>query len=230
MSTLFDAHCHLQDLASDEVAAALARARAAGVTRMACCATREEDWGAVLDLAATHPEVVPLLGLHPWYVASAQPGWAERLEGLLVRSRAGLGECGLDFARRPVDRERQMAALRLQLRLAERLQRPIVLHCVRAWGALSLVLREEGVPQAGAMVHAFGGSAETARELQREGLYLSFKGRAEAWTAVREDRLLLESDGPEPAAVAALLAGAEPSDLARRSQNNAARFFERILG
>lgn len=224
MTDLFDAHCHLQDLPAGEVGAALARARAAGVTRMACCATGEEDWEAVLALAAAHSEIVPFLGLHPWKVSAARPGWEARLEALLARHAAGLGECGLDFARRPVDRGAQLAALRVQLRLAGRLERPVALHCVRAWGALALALREEGVPPSGAMVHAFGGSPETARELQGRGLLLSFRDAHPALPAVRGDCLLLESDGPEPARTAALAAelGAERAAQARRT---AERFF-----
>lgn len=227
MPTLFDAHCHLQHLPPGEVGAALARARRAGVTRVACCATGEDDWEAVLALARTHPEVVPCLGLHPWKVAAARPGWQDRLEERLAEHPAGLGECGLDFARRPVDREAQIEALRIQLRIAARLHRPVVLHGVRCWGALALVLREEGVPPEGAMLHAFGGSLDTARELQNLGLYLSFQAPHPAQTVLREDRLLLESDGPDPAQVAALVDG--NPDLAQLSRRNAERFFGGIL-
>ena len=228
---LFDAHCHLQTLPPGEAASALGRAREAGVTRVACCATGEEDWEAVLALARAHREVVPLLGVHPWKAAEARPGWEERLEALLLDHRAGVGECGLDFARRGVDRERQLDALRRQLRMAARLHRPVVLHCVRAWGALTGVLQQEGVPPAGAMLHAFNGSLETARALQALGLYLSFRTPGPGLAAVRSDRLLLESDGPEPAQVAALWAeassaGTEAADLSPR---NAERLFGGLL-
>ena len=235
MPACFDAHCHLQDLPPGGVEAALDRARASGVTRMACCATGEADWATVLALAAAHPEVVPLLGLHPWNVADARPGWEERLEALLAGHRAGVGECGLDFARRTLPREVQVHALRLQLRLAVRLGRPLALHCVRAWGALKALFAEEGVPPAGVLVHAYGGSAETARELQDLGLWLSFAAPGPALTAVREDRLLLETDGAEPAGLPALAAAAAPFlnrtavDLAGLTRRNGERFFKEIL-
>lgn len=235
MPACFDAHCHLQDLTPGGVEGALDRARAAGVRRLACCATGESDWEAVLAIAADHPEVVPLLGLHPWKVAEARPGWEDRLEALLAGHRAGVGECGLDFARRPVLREAQVQALRLQLRLALRLGRPLALHCVRAWGTLKALLAEEGVPPAGALVHAFGGSVETARELQDLGLWLSFAAPGRALPAVREDRFLLESDGTEPAGLPALAALAAPlrdrsaAELAELTHRNGERFFKEIL-
>jgi len=231
----FDAHCHLQDLPPGEVEAALDRAREAGVTRFACCATGEADWEAVLALAATHPQVVPMLGVHPWKVGGTLPGWEARLGDLLRSHRAGVGECGLDFARSPFDREAQERTLRLQLRLAATHHRPVALHCVRAWGALKALLAEEGIPPGGAMVHAFGGSPETARELQDLGLWLSFAAPGPALAAVRDDRLLLESDAPEPATLPALVASAAALrnctavDLAGLTRRNGERFFKEIL-
>ncbi|HEX9009494.1 MAG TPA: TatD family hydrolase [Holophagaceae bacterium] len=235
MPACFDAHCHLQDLPPGEVETALDLARASGVTGLACCATGEADWETVLAISAAHREVVPLLGLHPWKVADAVPGWEARLESLLVGHHAAVGECGLDFARRPVDREAQILALRHQLRLAIRHHRPVALHCVRAWGALKTLLGEEGVPPAGTLVHAYGGSPETARELQDLGLWLSFSAPEEALTAVRDDRLLLESDAAGPATLPTLVAAAaalreQPvEELAELTRRNGERFFEEIL-
>lgn len=202
----FDAHSHLQDpRVGPEVAGLLDRAAAAGVAHVVCCGTGPGDWEAVLALAAVHPQVVPMLGLHPWWVEGAAPGWERRLRTLLEGHRAGVGECGLDFGRGG-DRERQLEALKGQLRMARALDRPVALHCVQAWGALLEVLGAEGLPQAGALVHGFGGSAETARALQRLGVRISFggpgarpgtgKGGA-AVRAVSLDHLLVESDTPD---------------------------------
>ncbi len=235
MPACFDAHCHLQDLPPGEVAAILDQARAAGVVRLACCATAEADWEPVLALAAAHREVVPLLGLHPWKVAGARPGWEGRLEALLTGHRAGVGECGLDFARRPVDRGAQIQAFRLQLNLAIRLRRPVALHCVRAWGPLLEALDSEGVPPAGALVHAFNGSPETARELQTRGVFLSFAASHPRLAAVRSDLLLLESDAAGPTALPALLAeaaamrGCPVGELAVLTHRNAECCFKEIL-
>ncbi len=170
----FDAHAHLQDPRIADPGALLARAWAAGVTDIVCCGTEEGDWEAVLALAKAHAGLRPMLGLHPWRVTGASPAWRATLEGLLRASAAGVGECGLDFAMRGADRTAQAAALRFQLGLAQDLGRPVALHCVRAWGPLTELLREVGVPRAGALVHGFGGSADTARELQALGVHLSF--------------------------------------------------------
>lgn len=204
---LTDTHCHLQDprLAGD-LDAVLGRARAAGVARFVCCGTREADWNAVLALREAHEGVIPMLGLHPWFVGEAAPGWTDRLEALLAATGAGVGECGLDFALESFDRELQVVALRCHLRLARALDRPLTLHVRRAWEALIQVVREEGLPEAGAAIHAYSGSAETARELQSLGFHLGFgcglarpdAHRArKAVRAVARDRLLLETDSPD---------------------------------
>ena len=247
----FDAHGHLQDSrVGPEVASVLKRASVAGVEGVACCGTGPEDWDAVLALAERHPEVVPLLGLHPWRVAEAPPDWRSSLNARLSASGAGLGECGLDFAQ-PGDRAAQLEAFRFQVRLARELNRPLALHCVKAWGPFLEVLRAEGLPSAGAMVHAYSGSAEVARELQALGLFLSFAGNVdrpgarkviEAARAVRPDRLLVESDTPDqgpgggpsepaqvPAVVAALarIRGESVEALAEATRANARALFGR---
>lgn len=202
-----DVHCHLQDprLARD-LAGVLARAEQAGVKAMVVCGTSESDWERVLDLDRSYPCVVPMLGLHPWHVPTVRTGWEGRLENLLRDSGAGLGECGLDFAVEDCDRDAQVAALRVQLRLARTLEVPLAVHCRKAWESLGRLVREEGLPAAGALLHAFGGSAETAREMQELGFSLAFgcsiaapqnRRAAQVLPAVRPERLLLETDSPD---------------------------------
>jgi TatD DNase family protein len=207
------------------------------------CGTCEADWEAILAHAASHGQVIPMLGLHPWFVAEASAAWASRLEALLRSHRAGVGECGLDFARKDTHRVEQNAAFRVQLRLAHALHRPVAMHAVRAWGPLLDLLREEGVPTAGAMVHAYTGSAETARALQYMGVFLSFSGELlkedrpklkEALRAVASTHLLLETDGTADLAlvmaVAADLRGVSVQDLTTRTWENGQRCFRELLG
>jgi len=230
-----------------QVPGLLARARAAGVTHLVCCATREADWDAVLDLAREHACILPMLGLHPWHAGAAAPGWCARLEARARTVRCGIGECGLDFAPGRPARALQEAAFGAQVRLAIALDRPLSIHCVRAWGRLAALLGDSGIPAAGAAVHAFSGSAEVARELQAMGLDLGFgpalirpgSRTARALAALDPAHLLFETDAPgagerEPAQVAevgrnvARLRGAGP-ELAAQVQANARRLFQGLL-
>jgi TatD DNase family protein len=183
-----------------------------------------------------------MLGLHPWQVPEASGEWLSRLEALLVAHRAGVGECGLDFARKETDRVDQEVAFRAQLRLARGLHRPVAMHVVRAWGPVVDLLREEGVPPAGAMVHAFAGSPETARMLQSIGVFLSFSGdlldpaRAklrESLLAVDASHLLLETDGTADLRsvieMAASLRSVAVWELEARIWENGQRCFKELL-
>ena len=184
-----------------------------------------------------------MLGLHPWHSGAAEPGWTARLEQLLRTTRSGLGECGLDHAREAPCREVQRSAFRAQLRLARDLHRPVAIHAVRCWADLLAALGETGPLPAGALVHDFSGSPETARSLQGLGLFISFSGRilhptgARARTALSQANgtlLLLESDGAthlsEVLAGAAALRGEPPEDLARRTWENGRRCFKELIG
>lgn len=247
----FDTHCHLQDprLAPD-LTGVLTRARAAGVTRLVCCATREQDWAAVLELRR-RPGIGIMLGLHPWHVAAAVPGWLDRLEAQLLAQAAGVGECGLDFRPDHPDPALQERALIAQLRLAIRLDRPVSLHCVRAWGPLRACLERTGIPAAGAVLHAYSGSVELARAFTSLGLHLGFGGaiadpaarRARAaLAAVAAERILFETDAPdlappgwagpnEPASLAWVVAAAQAirgDAVAVQAEANAQRLFGRI--
>lgn len=236
-----DTHCHLK---SEGFEAMLDRGREAGVAAFVVCGTEPNDWDRLLQAASRHRDLVPMLGLHPWYVARAGTYWLERLEKALLASGAGVGECGLDFLEED-DHAAQEEALRAQLRLAKALDRPLSLHCRRAWERLAQLVREEGLPQAGAVLHAFSGSAETAKEMQSLGFHLGFGGAllnpanhraAKAVVAVAEDRWLVESDahdtgGLEPAELfrvverAAKLRGDDPTRLAQAAHRNACALF-----
>jgi TatD DNase family protein len=215
---LLDSHCHLDDPRfADDVGAVLERARAAAVQGFVVAGYGPERWPAQAALAVAHPDVVVTFGLHPWLVAGDAPDtplapWLEKLAraldgGLGVRPVA-LGELGLDRGPRVEAGalERQREALRAQLAMARERDLPVVLHVVRAHGQVLEVLRSDGLPDAGGMVHGFTGAPEVAAEYVALGLFVSFGGavtrpRAKkarrAAAEVPAERLLLETDSPD---------------------------------
>ena len=250
----YDAHNHLQDerLAGDP-AGVVARARAAGVARMAVNGTSPSDWAEVERLAGRFPEVTPCYGLHPWYVDARGEGWLENLASRLGDPRSAVGEIGLDCVLESRDDAAMEQAFRAQLALSRDLRRPVTIHCRRAWGRLMDVLREAGPHPAGMIVHSYGGGPEQVAPLAALNAYFSFsgsvthpnnkRGRAAA-TLVPADRLLIETDAPdippegwpagaphEPASLVriaetvAALRGMSVVDLAALTFGNAQRLF-----
>jgi TatD DNase family protein len=229
----FDSHCHLQDEFdeptegpvephADRLAAAIARASEAGVTRMVCVGTGRDSSAEAVSLARSlrrpggpaTAEGVALwatVGLHPHDAVDGVDG----LDGLLAaelsadvdpaeRVVVAIGECGLDYhydhSPRPVQRE----AFALQVELAHRHGLALVIHTREAWDDTFDVLRGQGVPER-TIVHCFTGGPEEARRCLDLGTSLSFSGVVTFKNAseVRDaaalcplDRLLVETDSP----------------------------------
>lgn len=197
----FDAHNHLQDFASEgELESALAAASAAGVEGMLCCGTGPEDWGRVLELAGRYPQITPCFGLHPWY--EPEDGWRQKLEEFVRRTPCCVGEIGLDGARDNKDQEKNFL---LQLEIAGRFDKPAVIHCVRSWGRMLELLKAARLRSF--MLHGYGGAPELVKDFAALGGYFSFGGEIadpareklrEALAAAPVDRLLFETEAPEP--------------------------------
>lgn len=202
-----DAHNHLQDPRLGDSAPVIAAMRAAGVARCVVNATREGDWLAVEKLALAHPDfAIPAFGIHPWQAHTAEDGWQERLIGMLARHpQSSIGECGLDQWVSSPPMEMQRPVFRDQLRIARELDRPLTIHCLKAWGALFEAFAE-APPPSRFLMHSFGGSIETARRLVPLGAYFSFSGHflherksaaLEMFRQLPRDRILLETDAPD---------------------------------
>jgi TatD DNase family protein len=206
---LVDGHVHLQDPYFDgRLERVVAEARGAGVRWLVCNGSRPSDWGTVADLAARHPGVVlPSFGLHPWYAAEGGAGWEEDLAGYLDRFPSAVGEIGLDRVHGPGDRLLQEEVFRRQLRLAAARRLPATIHCVRSFGRLREML-DEGPRPPRFLLHAYGGPLELVGPLAERGAWFSFGGSVllpsrersrRALRGVPPDRLLLETDAPDPA-------------------------------
>ena len=187
---LFDAHCHLLPPEAFE------RAAAAGVERMACCGTSSNDWNKVFQLSAEYPQVIPMIGIHPWFVgcragAVTPPGsevtdlgynWEQDFQtlGKLLRENpgAGIGETGLDFSSFA---KASAAAEAMADKTADRQER----FTNRAEQEASFIAhldlaRELNRPVAVHCVHAWGRLIEILREHPAPRVLLhAFSGAAE---------------------------------------------------
>jgi TatD DNase family protein len=243
-----DSHCHLQLAGGGEH---VARAEAAGVEWMVCVGTDLPTSQEALELAAAHPNVHAVAGLHPHEASKLDDEWTE-LETLARGDDCiAIGEAGFDLYYEHSPRAEQDTAFRRQIRLANEVGKPLVVHSRDAWDDTFRVLDDEGVP-ARTIFHCFtGGPAEAERAIER-GCYLSFSGivsfknaddlRAAA-RLVPPDRLLVETDSPfltpephrgkpnEPAFVGLVGAAlarardAEVGEIAALTRANAAQVF-----
>ncbi len=238
---LIDTHCHLDVSAFDpDRDRVLARARAAGVVAIVVPAIHREGWPWLLDLCASAPNLHPALGLHPVYLERHRDVDLAALERAVADRRPlAIGEIGLDFFLRELDRERQRALFEAQLEIARAADLPVLLHVRKAHAQVLDTLGRIRV--CGGIAHAFSGGLEEARRYLDLGFRLGFGGMLtfERSNKLRRlaaelpvEAIVLETDAPDltvaahrgernspeylPDVVAALaeVRGADPEELA----------------
>ena len=253
---LTDSHCHLDDERFardlDEV---LKRAWDEGVRRIIAVNTLEGIEGAqrVLELADRYDWIHPVVGLHPHEAKMGSDDLLGQLEELARRPKVvAVGEMGLDFHYDHSPREKQRQVFRDQLRMARRVEKPVVIHSREADGETLAILDEENAWELGGVVHCFSGGPDMAQEVLAKGFYISFTGvitfpKAQGLRSILASlptgRVLLETDAPylapvprrgrrnEPAYVKhtaaeyARIRKLTHEDVARITSLNAARLF-----
>ena len=208
MISLFDAHGHYHDARlRAHRAEFLPQLVSIGLGGAVVNGTRESDWPAVTEFCSAHPGMIPSFGLHPWFVRERSSGWREALvRALREHPPAVVGEVGLDRWVEGHDLEDQKVVLAEELVIANELDRPVTIHCLRAWGALQEMLRLGPAPSRGFLLHAYGGPLELVAEFAKAGAYFSFspyflherKGeQRRVFAEIPMDRLLVETDAPD---------------------------------
>lgn len=209
---IFDTHAHyMKSDYGEELDGLLKSMPGRGVERILAIGVNISSSGEEIALAEKYPFVYAAAGIHPEYAAEVIEngnGWESELERLLAHKKVvALGEIGLDYHYPEPPHDIQQRIFRRQLEIANKRNMPVIIHSREASGDTLENLKEykpKGV------LHCFSGSAETAREVVKLGMYigftgvLTFKNSKKAWAAceaVPIDRLLLETDCPYMAPV-----------------------------
>lgn len=174
--TLADSHCHLSMV--EDAAAALERARAAGVTRFLVPGTTLADSEAAVELAGKHEGVLAAVGIHPHEAKDFDPARdGAALEELAKRPGvAAIGEVGLDFHYDHSPRARQIVVLEWMLDLAKRLGLPAILHNRQSGEEMMALLRRAGPRERPGVFHSFTESADYGGKALDAGYLVSFSG------------------------------------------------------
>jgi TatD DNase family protein len=113
------------------------------------------------------------VGWHPWYLKKENDDAYLKIvsNGGLRPEILAIGECGLDQLSE-VSFEYQTEVFKQQALIAERVQKPLLLHCVRSANEI-IKLKKEIKPKMPWVIHGYNSNIVTGRELIRHGLYLS---------------------------------------------------------
>lgn len=206
---IFDTHAHYykNDFGEElsELLADLPNKNVDRVLAVGCDLPSSEE---EIALSSRYDYIYAAVGIHPEYAAEVPENWETELERLLKRDKVvALGEIGLDYHYPEPSKDVQRDVFVRQLEIAKRLDMPVIIHSRDASGDTFDILREY---KPRGVLHCFSGSAETAREVVKLGMYIGFTGvltfknskKAQAaCEAVPIDRLLLETDCPYMAPV-----------------------------
>lgn len=178
------------------------------------------------------------VGMHPWWTERpASPIEKRELSHLLTHENClAMGEMGLDNLKGPVITT-QMDILRSQLGIAQKLHKPVVIHCVRAFDQLLKIKKEfPGIPNWA--IHGYGRHAILAKQLIDQGFYLSLMPSL-PWQKLQQlleslphDRLFFETDSmcnvtiEEIYLMISKIATVEIPHLCRQMNSNAQDFFD----
>lgn len=119
------------------------------------------------------PSACYSVGIHPWRVGVQSRAHLSAMAPLLQSGEVvAVGEIGLDKVC-DADFNLQQQIFSLQLRMAACVQKPVVVHCVKAWDELLEMLSSvENLPPV--IIHGFRGKPQLAEQLWRHGCFLSF--------------------------------------------------------
>jgi TatD DNase family protein len=250
--TYVDTHCHLDHHGTLSVAEQVDRARAAEVHTMITVGTDVASSEQAVATAARFDGVHAAVGIHPNDADTATPDALAAIEALAAAPEVvAIGETGLDRYRDHTTPEQQEPAFRVQIALAARTGKTLVVHCRDAWPECLAVLAD-AEPPARVVMHCFSGDLEVVRRCAEAGWYLSFAGNVTfrnagdlraAAAAAPAELLLTETDSPYltpdpfrgrpndpshiPYTLRALAAGRgeDPAALAAQVLGNARRAF-----
>lgn len=203
---LIDCHSHIHvknfDADREEV---IRRATSAGVLKMIEVGFDSEGIFKAVALANKYEFIYAVIGIHPHLASEWDEVVAGKIEKLAKHEEkvVAFGEMGLDYFKNIQPRELQQTVFREQLKLAKKLDMPVVIHCRDAYGDLFRILDEEGMKNV--LLHCFTGTAGEAEEGLKRGYYIAFTGvitypSADALREIAKsapiDRILVETDCP----------------------------------
>ena len=224
MEHIFDTHAHYFDKKFEAIeggadAILCDLFENGGIAGIVNVGTNLQNAHDVIEQASLYPKMYAAVGIHPedcHFITDPEAALAELSQLLENKEKrkaskiVALGEIGLDYhwqsydnGRIPMNKELQAFFFEEQMKLAKKLELPVIIHDREAHGdCFETVLRH---PNVRGVFHSYSGSAEMAHELTRRGWYISFSSTLtftnaarvrEAAAAVPRDRLLIETDAP----------------------------------
>ncbi len=204
---LFDTHVHLnaRNFFEDRDET-IQRAFDAGVTHMVVVGFDRATIPLAIEIAEQYETIYAAIGWHPVDAVDMTEQELEWIEELSSHPKVvALGEMGLDYHWDKSPKDVQKEVFRKQIRLAKKLQMPIIIHNREATEDIIAILQEEQAASVGGIMHCYNDSVNYIQDCLDMNFYISLGGPVtfknatlpkEVAVQVPLDRLLIETDAP----------------------------------
>lgn len=203
---IFDTHAHYDDEKfNEDRESVIEEIQKNGVIGVLNAGASLEGCIDSVKLANENDMFYASVGIHPSYADKVTDEVIEKLKELSQNKKVkAIGEIGLDYYyEENPSREIQKEAFRKQMKLAQELDLPVVIHDRNAHKDTLDILKE--FPKVNGTIHCFSGSVEFAKECISLGYYIGFTGvltfknakkLVEVCESIPLDRMLVETDCP----------------------------------
>ncbi len=177
---LIDAHCHLDHLSEEQLSLFLSSLNEKNLESVVVAGTKLNNWDFYQNLSKLYPQVKVCYGIHPTEITDHWEKDLALLEKYLPNAVA-IGEIGLDFhgiftTENIETMKLQMKIFERQIRLAQKYNLPIVIHCREAFPILKEIFLYTKFDLKQVMFHCFVENIESAQWIISNGGYVSYSG------------------------------------------------------
>ncbi len=201
-----DTHTHLQfETFNEDRELVIQRAIENNVGAMITIGTDLSSSRQAVELAEKYAAVYAAVGIHPTDCEQADDHDFEQIRELAGHEKVvAIGEVGLDYYHMRASKEKQINSFVYQIQMARELELPLIIHNRDSHQDLYDVLKEQNIPQQGAVLHSFSGDMDFLEKILELNLLISFTGNITFKNSKSDDLvkntplecLLLETDSP----------------------------------
>ena len=201
---LTDSHCHLYyDNLKNNLKDVLIRENEMGVDRFICPSTNMKDVHECLIIAREYNNIYCSAGVHPHDTDKVSKNYTSEIFELMnEKLMIAVGEIGLDYFRNISSKETQIKCFREQLKIAQEIKKPVIIHNRNSDKDMARILEE--FPEVRGVAHCFSSDIDMAKKFLDLGYYICFSGNLtfknshlpEVAKQLPLDRILIETDSP----------------------------------
>lgn len=202
---MIDTHIHFTENKYENLNLIIENSKNKGVKKCMLIACEKSDFEKAIQIKSENFEFFwTSFGYHPIHAAEVSDDDFEELEKVLYDQKAdAVGEIGLDYHWYPEQKEIQKKIFKKQMKIAEKLKLPVIIHAREALEDTLEIIKE--FPNVNGVMHSFAGNSKEAMEFIDEGYIIGISGPITFKNGINQkdvaknislDNIVVETDGP----------------------------------